>query len=70
MKGEGKLFILFQSENQGEKVPMFVMAHGGVSGVYDRAVGASSLSAAGGGARLVEAHRFAQPAGKVHFLHL
>lgn len=41
-----------------------------LSVVYDRAVGASSLSAAGGGAGLVQAHRFAQPAGKIHFFHL
>lgn len=36
---------------------------------YARVVGASSLSAAGGSAGLVEAHSFAQPASKVHFLH-
>ena len=31
--------------------------------------GTCSLSAAGGSTGLVEAHGFAQPAGKVHFLH-
>lgn len=37
--------------------------------VYASAVGTSSLSAAGGSAGLVEAHSFAQPAGKIHFFH-
>lgn len=37
----------------------------GVAGQW----GAGSLSAAGGSTGLVEAHGFAQPAGKVHFLH-
>lgn len=32
-------------------------------------VGAFSLGAAGGSTGLVEAHGFAQPASKVHFLH-
>lgn len=35
-----------------------------------RAVWACSLNAAGGGAGLVEPHGFAQPAGKIHLLHL
>lgn len=33
------------------------------------AVEGLSLGAAGGGAGLVQAHGFAQPAGKVHLLH-
>lgn len=42
-----------------------------LSAVYNWAVGGgSSLSAAGGGAGLLQAHRFAQPAGKIHFFHL
>lgn len=52
---------------------MFVMACVYVKccvfSVCARAVGASSFSAASGSAGLVEAHGFAQPAGKVHLLH-
>lgn len=40
------------------------------TGQWDGGRGGSSLSAAGGGAGLLQAHRFAQPAGKIHFLHL
>lgn len=36
---------------------------------WQGSVGAWSLGAAGGSAGLVEAHGFAQPASKVHFLH-
>lgn len=36
---------------------------------WQGSVGARSLGAAGGSAGLVEAHGFAQPASKVHFLH-
>lgn len=66
-------FFFFKPKRKWKKVPMCVMACVCVKccvfSVYARAVGASSFSAASGSAGLVEAHRFAQPAGKVHFLH-
>lgn len=56
-----------------KKVPMCVMAWIRVKCCVFMCISGqqrpSSLSAAGGSAGLVEAHSFAQPAGKVHFLH-
>lgn len=67
------MFILFQTQNQDDKVPMFAVARGSVKccvRLGSGGAGGASLSAAGGGAGLLQAHRFAQPAGKIHFFHL
>lgn len=76
-EGEAKTVL---PKSKMKKVPMCMMACVRVCAVYvcvceqDPEVrsgqwGACSLSAAGGSTGLVEAHGFAQPAGKVHFLH-
>lgn len=77
--GEGAKTVLPKSKMK--KVPICVMACVRVCTVYEyaerpRGVSgqcgfffAGSLSAAGGSTGLVQAHGFAQPAGKVHFLN-
>lgn len=51
------------------KCSIFMCMQARPRGVCQRTVGTCSLSATSGSTGLVEAHGFAQPAGKVHFLH-